>query len=104
MKKTAKMLLCLLLISAFCLSMLVGCGGTDEPQESESETAKGTEVEDITSETESQLNTEDTLEDRDFGGADYRILTREDTDYEFDPTANTETRRSARQSLPETRR
>ena len=86
MKKTAKILLCLLLVSAFCLSMLVGCGGNEEPKETTG-TTESSEVESLT-ETESKVNDEDTLKEYDFGGEEYRILTRDVTDYEFDPNSS----------------
>ena len=75
-----KKIICLMLVLMMAFSVLMACRKTDETPDADSQPAP--EVEE--SETESKPNDEDTLGDYDFNRAEYKILTRKATRYEFD--------------------
>ena len=87
-----KRIICLMLVVMMALTALVACGKkTDTPDgdgsgESQStDNGGGDELgDDSESESESTRSDKDTLGDYDFLGAEYKILTRKATRYEFD--------------------
>ena len=85
--RSFKLFVCLLLVFCFCLTTLVGCsreqseGEEVETTEAAGNNGGGEESSDV--ETETQINDSDELRDADFGGAQFRILARSDTNYEY---------------------
>ena len=85
MKTILKRALCLALVLLFAMSALVACKkSTNTPAESQTEGSQISDVVESDSETETKLNDEITLGTYDFEGAEYKILTRKTTRYEFD--------------------
>ncbi len=80
MKTNFKRILCLLLVLTFAATALIACQ-KDNVDGSESDSVSDVVTD---TETESKPNDEDTLNEYDFGGAEYKILTRKSTRYEFD--------------------
>ncbi|MBQ8849602.1 MAG: hypothetical protein IJ011_04645 [Clostridia bacterium] len=84
MKTNLKRILCLLLVSVFALTALVACN-KDKGNDTESSDTKGSnDVVDDTTPEETKPNDDDTLAEYDFDGAEYKILSRKSTRYEFD--------------------
>jgi len=88
MNRIFKSILCVLLVTTFCLSAMVGCKkSTDESAETtaaETQAAGGAQTNAPDVEPEETLNDADTLGDYDFGGAKFNILVGSPTLYEWD--------------------
>ncbi len=83
-----KKILALILAGLMLLAALVACGVNEPEDEEISDSDVNAEV---SEESESGRSTEDELGAYDFKGMKYKILTREETEYEFDPEVKTGT-------------
>ncbi|MBQ8850484.1 MAG: hypothetical protein IJ011_09155 [Clostridia bacterium] len=80
-----KRILCMLLVLLFLLAALVGCKNEAPDTEDSGKATDVTDATETSTNTESTVNDGDTLPTVDYGGKEYRILSRTTTSYEFDP-------------------
>lgn len=81
-----KKIICLMLVVMMALTVLMACRKVEDTPDTdgESQSTQGGDDLGSESETESKPNDEDTLGEYNFNGAEYKILTRKATRYEFD--------------------